>query len=198
MFSPFAGIRQPFLPFCALERVSRQSARRARLGGLCRLRRHRVRPRRCVSLLPEALSPLPSLGGLLHPRRGACAGLRAHRLLSRRVLLREADGQYSRRGVSCRKRRSGRRSALAGAAFFGGGRFSSRRDPPSSRKEAPRRRAAHGSVSSFVQRRPVSDRVSARRSARRSRNILHLAVHRALRRGGRGRHSHIAKERDFA
>lgn len=67
--------------------------------------------------------------------------------------------------------------ALAGAALFGGGRFPARRSAAASGKETPRRRAARRSVSSFVQHRPVSDRVSARRSARRGRNAFDIAVH---------------------
>lgn len=53
-------------------------------------------------------------------------GLRAHRVLSRRVLLRQTDGVLSRRHIPGGQHGSGRDPALAGAALFGGGRFPAR------------------------------------------------------------------------
>ena len=91
-----------------------------------------------LGALGSALSPLSSLGGLLHSRRGARAGLRAHRVLSRRVLLRKTDGELSRRYIPGGQHGSGGHPALARAALFGGGRFPARRGAAASGKKAPR------------------------------------------------------------
>ena len=81
-------------------------------------------------------------GRLLYSLCGARAGFRAHRVLSRRVLLRKTDGELSRRHIPGGQHGSGGDPALAGAALFGGGRFSARRSTAASGKEAPRESAS--------------------------------------------------------